>query len=88
MLEVGQDDAHLKVMAYQQADVKGYNKKVKVHSALVLKKKTLQCGSFLTKVGMSFKANNVVVARLYKLEDLDGKVLPHTWNVEHIRKYY
>ena len=44
MLEVGQDDSHMKVVAYQQAAARGYNKKVKVHhflaGDLVLKKKS------------------------------------------------
>ena len=24
----------------------------------------------------------------YHLEDMDGKKLPHPWNVEHFKKYY
>ena len=55
---------------------------------LVLKKKLINVGVFEPKWEGPFRANDVVVAESYKLEDLDGRVLPHTWNAKHTRNYY
>ena len=55
---------------------------------LVLKKRLIIMGVFESKWERAFRVNRVVVVGSYRLKDLDERVLHHTWNAEHIRKYY
>ena len=45
-------------------------------------------GVFKPKWVGPFKINDAIMAGLYKLEDLAGRIMPYTWNIEHIKKYY
>ena len=35
-----------------------------------------------------YRVKEIVRPGTYRLEDLNGRILPHPWNAEHLRKYY
>ena len=35
-----------------------------------------------------YKVIQILTPGTYKLEDMQGKVLPHPWNIQHLRKYF
>ena len=86
LLEMGLDEVQLRVVVYQKAAARGYNRKVKVRcfqvGNLVLKKKLINVGVFEPKWEGPFRVNEVVTSGSYRLEDLDGRVLPHTWDAD------
>ena len=82
---------------YQRKTVRYYNQKVKPKSYkpgdLVLKKllparKNLAHG----KLGPSWEGPYIVTLIIrpgnYELQTEEGKILPHTWNAEHLKRFY
>lgn len=97
LLEERRDDAALKAATYQQRAICYYNNKVIWWSFnasnLVLWKVTLNTKK--AKVDSlepieegSYKVIKIIRLNTYNLEDSDGRVLKHLWNVEHLRHYY
>ncbi|OMO62055.1 hypothetical protein CCACVL1_23055 [Corchorus capsularis] len=91
------DVALVKIAAYQQKIAKYYNRRVKnkliTKGDLVLRKvEASRKGGSGGKLAPNWEGPYVVkeVARAgtYKLQDLDGKIIPRTWNADHLKKYY
>ncbi|GFY95453.1 hypothetical protein Acr_10g0008380 [Actinidia rufa] len=97
LLEEKRESAELRQMAYKCQVAKYYNQRVRHRSFLpgdlVLRKVTLSTKEPNTgKLGPTwerpYKVIKVSRPGTYWLEDLDGKVLSHPWNAEHLKKYY
>ena len=82
---------------YQRKTTRYYNQKVKPRSYkpgdLVLKK-LLPARKNLThgKLGPSWEGPYIMTRVIrpgnYELKTEEGKILPHTWNVEHLKRFY
>ncbi|XP_074368321.1 uncharacterized protein LOC141708545 [Apium graveolens] len=90
-------DSQLKLAAYQQRITRYFNKKVKFVTYkvgdLVLRKvmsntKIAQHGVLEANWEGPYKVKAILWKGTYRLEDLDGKLIPRVWNAEHLRKYY
>ena len=97
LLEEKQDRAAERVTAYQHKIARCFNRRVKTRNFkegdLVLRKVTQNTrkssdgvlapnweGSYLIKV--------VVRRGAYRLEDMDGYPVDHTWNADHLKRFY
>ena len=91
------DAALAKIISQKQAISRRYNAKVKHHHLqigdLVLKKAEFSAAERRDgKLGANwegpYKVIQILTPGTYKLEDMQGKVLPHPWNIQHLRKYF
>ena len=82
---------------YQRKTTKYYNQKVKPRSYkpgdLVLKKllparKNPAHGKLGPNWEGPYIVSRVVRPGNYELQIKEGKILPHTWNVEHLKRFY
>ena len=82
---------------YQQKIAEYYNRMVKLKKFsigdLVLRKVTLATKDLVQgKLGPTWEGPYRVVhysrQGSYHLEDIEGKRLPHPWNVAHLKRYY
>ena len=83
--------------AYQQKITRCFNKGVKVRSFkegdLVLRKVTqnTRCRSD-DVLSLNWEGPYLIKARVsqggYKLENLDGDLIGHTWNADHLKRFY
>ncbi|XP_074322826.1 uncharacterized protein LOC141659798 [Apium graveolens] len=97
LLDEARANAQLKLAAYQQRVARYFNKKVKSVpfkvGDLVLRKvmpntKIAQHGVLRANWEGPYKVKAILWKWTYRLEDLDGKLIPRAWNAEHLRKYY
>ncbi|XP_025647999.1 uncharacterized protein [Arachis hypogaea] len=97
IIEEIRDIAALKQRAVQQAIARQYNKSVKsrsfVKGDLVLRKtetarKPPTHGKLAANWDGPYRVSNVLGQGAYKLESLDGKLMPSTWNVSSLKKFY
>ncbi|XP_074351547.1 uncharacterized protein LOC141690667 [Apium graveolens] len=97
LLDEARANAQLKLAAYQQRVARYFNKKVKPIpfkvGDLVLRKvmpntKIAQHGVLGANWEGPYKVKAILWKGTYRLEDLDGKLIPRAWNAEHLRKYY
>ena len=91
------DAALAKIISQKQAISRRYNAKVKHRHLqigdLVLKKAEFSAAEKRDeKLGAKwegpYKVIQILTPGTYKLEDMQGKVLPHPWNIQHLRKYF
>ncbi|XP_072071889.1 uncharacterized protein [Arachis hypogaea] len=97
IIEEIRDIAALKQRAAQQVIARQYNKSVKsrsfVKGDLVLRKtetarKPPTHGKLAANWDGPYRVSNVLGQGAYKLESLDGKLMPSTWNVSSLKKFY
>ena len=97
LIEELRNSAEVKVAAYQQRVAKYFNSRVKYRhfriGDLVLRKvmnntKELGAGPLGPNWEGPYKVIDILHPGTYQLEDMNGKSLPHPWNVEHLRIYY
>ncbi|XP_074356684.1 uncharacterized protein LOC141696442 [Apium graveolens] len=97
LLDEARANAQLKLAAYQQRVARYFNKKVKPIpfkvGDLVLRKvmpntKIAQHEVLGANWEGPYKVKAILWKGTYRLEDLDGKLIPPAWNAEHLRKYY
>ncbi|XP_074351447.1 uncharacterized protein LOC141690556 [Apium graveolens] len=96
LLDKARTNSQLKLATYQQRIARYFNKKVKSVSFkvgdLVLRKvmpniKITQHGVLGANWEGPYKVKAILWKGTYRLEDLDGKLIPRVWNAEHLRKY-
>ncbi|XP_074373590.1 uncharacterized protein LOC141713931 [Apium graveolens] len=89
--------SQLKLIAYQKRIARYFNKKVKYVpykiEDLVLRKvmpntKIAQYEVLGANWEGLYKVKAILWKGTYRLEDLDGKLIPRAWNAEHLWKYY
>ncbi|XP_072076442.1 uncharacterized protein [Arachis hypogaea] len=97
IIEEIRDIAALKQRAAQQAIARQYNKSVRsrsfVKGDLVLRKtetarKPPTHGKLVANWDGPYRISKVLGQGAYKLESLDGKLMPNTWNVSSLKKFY
>lgn len=97
MLKERSDNAALNIAVYQWRATYYYNARVKGRSFnigdLVLQKITLNTreprGDSLSSSWQGpYKVVRIIRPTTYTLEDLNGRVLKHSWHAEHLRHYY
>ncbi|XP_074363508.1 uncharacterized protein LOC141704072 [Apium graveolens] len=97
LLEETRQNSQLRLAAYQQRTARYYNKKVKGQllkvGDLVLRKvmpntKKPHHRVFEANWEGPYKIKAILWKDTYQLEDMEGKLVPRTWNAEHLRKYY
>ncbi|XP_074325908.1 uncharacterized protein LOC141663961 [Apium graveolens] len=97
LLDEAKMNSQLKLAAYQQRNPRYFNKKVKYVpykvGDLVLRKvmpntKVAQHEVLGANWEGPYKVKAILWKGTYRLEDLDGKVIPRAWNAEHLRKSY
>ncbi|XP_074323991.1 uncharacterized protein LOC141660908 [Apium graveolens] len=97
LMDEARINSQLKLAAYQQRIARHFNKKVKSVlykvGDLVLQKvmpntKIAQHGVLGANWEGPYKVKAILWKGAYRLEDLDGKLIPWAWNAEHLRKYY
>ncbi|XP_072076738.1 uncharacterized protein [Arachis hypogaea] len=97
IIEEVRDLAALKQCATQQAIARQYNKSVRnrsfVKGDLVLRKtetawKPPTHGKLAANWDGPYRVSEALGQGAYKLESLDGKLLPNTWNVSSLKKFY
>ena len=97
LIEELRNSAEVKVAAYQQLVAKYFNSRVKYRhfriGDLVLRKvmnNTKELGAGLLRPNWEgpYKVIDILHPGTYQLEDMNGRSLPHPWNVEHLRIYY
>ena len=92
LIEIKRDKAYLRMVANQQAAAQSYNPRVKIRHFvsrdLVLKNVTQKQGVFSPNWEGPFWVTEPVMSKSYRLEELDGIILPHHWNADKLKKYY
>ncbi|RYR57283.1 hypothetical protein Ahy_A05g023007 [Arachis hypogaea] len=97
VIEEVREIATLRQRAAQQALARQYNKSVKTRSFekgdLVLRKtetarKPPSHGKLAANWDDPYRVSTALGQGAYKLESLDGKLLPNTWNVSSLKKFY
>ncbi|XP_074324009.1 uncharacterized protein LOC141660930 [Apium graveolens] len=92
LLDEARMNSQLKLAAYQQRIARYFNKKVKSEpykvGDLVLRKvmqntKIAQHGVLGANWEGPYKVKAILCKGTYRLEDLDGKLIPRAWNAEH-----
>ncbi|XP_074355687.1 uncharacterized protein LOC141695329 [Apium graveolens] len=97
LLDEARTNAQLKLATYQQRVIRYFNKSVKSVpfkvGDLVLRKvlpntKIAQHRLLGANWEGPYKVKAILWKGTYRLEDLDGKLIPRAWNAEHLWKYY
>ncbi|XP_074383394.1 uncharacterized protein LOC141724966 [Apium graveolens] len=97
LLDEAKINSHMKLAVYQRRIARYFNKKVKYVpykvGDLVLRKvmpntKIAQHGVLGANWEGPYMVKAILWKGTYRLKDLDGKLIPRAWNVEHLRKYY
>ena len=91
------EEASKKMTKYQQKMIEYYNKRVKLRRLnigdLVLRRITQATkDSTQGKLGTTWEGPYKIIhysrQGRYHLESMDGKRLPHPWNIEHLKRYH
>ena len=92
ILKIKWDKDLIRMVANQRAAARSFNIRVRVRQFkagdLVLKKIAQKQGIFSPNWEGPFRVTKSVLSGSYRLEELDGIILPHLWNVDNLRKYY
>ena len=92
LLEIKRDNAQIRMVANQKAVARAYNARVRIRrfrtGELVLKKIMQKSGVFSPNWEGPYRVTEPVHSVSYRIEGLDGKILPHLWNADKLRKYY
>ncbi|XP_020702897.1 uncharacterized protein LOC110114377 [Dendrobium catenatum] len=97
LLPEAREEAMLKVAAYHQRVARHYNRRIKPRCIsigdLVLRSiEAAGKGLERNKLSPLWEGPYLVAAMVkpgtFKLKDAEGKMLPQTWNVDNLRKYY
>ncbi|PKU81263.1 hypothetical protein MA16_Dca015292 [Dendrobium catenatum] len=87
----------LKVATYHQRVARHYNRRIKSRHIsigdLVLRSievagKDPQCNKLSPLWEGPYLVTGVMKLKTFKLKDAEGKMLPRTWNVDNLHKYY
>ncbi|XP_074299305.1 uncharacterized protein LOC141630371 [Silene latifolia] len=87
----------IRIASYRQTVARSYNKNVKVRTLrvgdLVLRKvfqntKNQQAGKFAYNWEGPYQVENVVGNGAYRLMTLEGQMVPRSWNITHLKKYF
>ncbi|KAL0402212.1 UNVERIFIED_CONTAM: hypothetical protein Slati_4251100 [Sesamum latifolium] len=93
-IEEARERAAVRVAMYKARIAKTYNARVKPRSFqvgdLVMRKAEASgpIGKLDLKWEGPYKVIEIVNAGAYKLQKLDGKNVPRTWNIANLKKYY
>jgi len=96
-LDETREEASKKMTKYQQKMIEYYNKRVKLRRLnigdLVLRRITRATkDSAQGKLGPTWEGPYKIIhysrQGSYHLELIDGKRLPHPWNIEHLKRYH
>ena len=90
------EQALVQTATYQQRVVKYYNFRVKTKvfqvSDLVLRESKVSQPTEVEKLFPKWEGPYVIIRVIrpsaYQLQRLDGSLVPRSWNVEHLKKYY
>ena len=97
LLDEKRDQVHKRTEDYQRKTARYYDQKVKPRSYkpgdLVLKKllptrKNPTLGKLRPKWEGPYIVSRVVRPSNYELQTEEGKILPHSWNTEHLKRFY
>ena len=97
MIEELRETTAVRLASYQQKMRTHYNRRVRLREFsvgdLVLRETTLATRNPTEgKLAARWEGPYVVKARprpgTYRLQDMDGRDLPHPWNAEHLKHYY
>jgi ribonuclease HI len=97
LLEERRDESQEKMVMYQRKMTRYYNSKVKKKAFrlddLVLRRvfppsKEHGSGTLGPNWEGPYRVCEEIRPGTYKIKNMDGRVQPHPWNVEHLRKYY
>ena len=97
LIDERREVAMVKMAHYQQKLRQGYNKKIKVRPLaprdLVLRKivgttKNQSWGKLGPNWEDLYRITSVVGIGAYYLEDLNENIVPHSWNVNNLHRYY
>ncbi|XP_074301332.1 uncharacterized protein LOC141632713 [Silene latifolia] len=89
--------AQIRMASYRQTVARSYNKNVKVRTLqvgdLVLRKvfqntKNQQVGKFAYNWEGPYKVESAVGNGAYRLVTLEGQMVPRSWNITHLKKYF
>ncbi|XP_074277405.1 uncharacterized protein LOC141601043 [Silene latifolia] len=89
--------ARIRMASYRQTVARSYNKNVKVRTLqvgdLVLRKvfqntKNQQAGKFAYNWEGPYQVESTVGNGAYRLMTLEGQMVPRSWNITHLKKYF
>ncbi|XP_074301182.1 uncharacterized protein LOC141632541 [Silene latifolia] len=89
--------AQIRMASYRQTVARSYNKNVKVRTLqvgdLVLRKvfqntKNQQAGKFAYNWEGPYQVESAVGNGAYRLMTLEGQMVPRSWNITHLKKYF
>ncbi|XP_074300462.1 uncharacterized protein LOC141631732 [Silene latifolia] len=89
--------AQIRMASYRQTVARSYNKNVKVRTLqvgdLVLRKffqntKNQQAGKFAYNWEGPYLIESIVGNGAYRLMTLEGQMVPRSWNITHLKKYF
>lgn len=96
-LEEKRDESQVKLASYQRKMMRYYNAKVKKRvfriGDLALRRvfpsaKDPGTGTLGPNWEGPYRITAEIRPGTYEIENLNGKVMPHPWNIKHLRKYY
>ncbi|KAL0458671.1 UNVERIFIED_CONTAM: hypothetical protein Slati_0494300 [Sesamum latifolium] len=93
LVEELREKAFIRVQRYKSIMINAYNRRIKARSFqvgdLVLQRvDALKPGKLDPTWEGPYKVTNVIGRGAYRLEDLEGRLLPRPWNVHNLKKYY
>ncbi|KAL0456345.1 UNVERIFIED_CONTAM: hypothetical protein Slati_0973700 [Sesamum latifolium] len=94
LVEEAREKAAVQVAMYKARMAKAYNARVRPRDFqvgdLVMRKAEASgpIGKLDSKWEGPYKVVEIVNAGAYKLQRLDGKNVPHTWNIGNLKRYY
>ncbi|XP_074300492.1 uncharacterized protein LOC141631767 [Silene latifolia] len=89
--------AQIRIASYKQTLARSYNKNVKVRTLqvgdLVLRKvfqitKNQRAGKFSYNWEGPYQVESIVGNGGYRLMTMEGQIVPRSWNIIHLKKYY
>ena len=96
LLEETRNNTDLRMAAYRQRVARYYNSRVKAKSYrpgdLVLRQAEISRPTEQDKLSPNWEGPYRIAEAFhrgaYKLEELNGKLIPRTWNAKNLRKYF
>ncbi|XP_074271451.1 uncharacterized protein LOC141595387 [Silene latifolia] len=89
--------AQIRMTSYRQTVARSYNKNVKVRTLqvgdMVLRKvfqntKNQRAGKFAYNWEGSYQVESTVGNGAYRLMTMEGQMVPRSWNITHLKKYF
>ncbi|XP_074298383.1 uncharacterized protein LOC141629253 [Silene latifolia] len=90
-------NAQIRMTSHRQTVARSYNKNVKVRTLLVgdlvLRKvfqytKNWRAGKFAYNWEGPYQVESIVGNRAYRLMTMEGQMVPRSWNIIHLKKYF